>query len=790
MRIGAKINLYFILTFLVIILATGYTIGVFANRALKNDAFTQVTETNGSKVENIRTFLKSEKEVMASLGASTVFRTFLQQDPNSSQYWTQKEISTQRLDRSAISIGQINELFILDKNGKIVASTNRDHEGLDRSSDSYFINSQKDVYIKDFYISDITGKYSYAVSAPIIDDQTKKLLGIVVARMEPENLFSIVGYEVTPSPSEDNFLVNKNKYLITPTKFIGEYDILKKQIITANTTACFDPAEINATSDPNNTTVQHTDHEALVSFVDYRGMNVIGTHLYIPETGWCLITEIDQSEVLAPSYQLLYIFIIVFIMSVLLFLLVGFILSKKIVKPIHELRDEMAIIEKGNWDYKVKIKTKDEVGELFKSFDAMVQAVKRSRAEVNSKVKAQTAKIIDKQKDMEDQQKAVLNILEDVDDEKTKAQAEEAKLDSIVHSIGDAVFVVDRDLNIELVNDVTSDLCGYSVNEMIGHYYSDFLKFFPESDAEKTIGDNFILDAIKSGQVKEMANHTVLLTKNGERVPVADSAAPLKDSDGNITGCVVVFRDVAKERALDRAKTEFVSLASHQLRTPLTYINWYSEMLVNDKNSHLTKEQVSYATEVRKGSKKMVDLINALLNVSRLEAGTLGIDRKKLNIISIAKDLVKEFAIESKVKDINITENYSKNDITIYHDPKLVRILFQNLISNAVKYTPNKGKVKVSVTTKGSNINIAVSDNGYGIPKNQQNRIFQKFFRAENIVTKDTSGTGLGLYIVKSIVDQSKGKIWFKSVINKGTTFFIQLPVKGIDKKEGTKRLE
>jgi PAS domain S-box-containing protein len=773
MRIGSKINLSFLLIFLVIASVAGYVINSYSTQILKARSLDEILHTNGSKAEHVRTFLRSEAEVVESLASSTTFHDFLIQNPSSNQYWIDKDITSQRLNRSIGAVKQIYELFILDKNGKVVVSTDATHEGLDRSQDPYFTGAKSGVFIKDLYYSQTVNKYTYSVSYPILDDQTKALLGVMVARMDPETLFGIIKNEITPSSTEDNFLINKDFYLLTPTKFLGADNILKRRIITANSVACFDSTAAT-----------------LVNFKDYRGADAIGTRYYIPETGWCLITKIDQSEVLAPNRQLFYIFIIIFIISVILFILIGFIVSRNIIRPIHELRDEMAIIERGNWNYKVRIKSRDEVSELFQSFNTMVQAVKKSHAEVNKKVQEQTFEIIKKQRYMEDQQRATLNILEDVDEEKSKLQSEEQKLDSIIHSIGDAVFVVDNDLNITLVNNVASALCGYSASEMIGHYYGNFLKFFLENGADKSIGDDFIQDAISSGKIKEMANHTVLLTKDGEKIPVSDSAAPLKDDDGNILGCVVVFRDVAKERALDRAKTEFVSLASHQLRTPLTYINWYSEMLLNDKEGKLSKAQVNYADEVRKGSKRMVDLINGLLNVSRLEAGTLGIDRKKLNIIEIAKDLVKEIGISAKEKGINIVEEYSKNDITIYHDSKLVRILFQNLISNAVKYTPNNGKVRVSVSARGDKINIVVSDTGYGIPKDQQDRIFQKFFRAANIMTKDTTGTGLGLYIVKSIIDQSKGKIWFKSQVNKGTSFFMQLPIKGIDKKEGTKSLE
>ena len=122
-------------------------------------------------------------------------------------------------------------------------------------------------------------------------------------------------------------------------------------------------------------------------------------------------------------------------------------------------------------------------------------------------------------------------------------------------------------------------------------------------------------------------------------------------------------------------------------------------------------------------------------------------------------------------------------------DPNLIRIVFQNLISNSVKYTPQNGTIVVSLKKEGDNVLISVSDTGYGIPLNQQSKIFKKFFRADNVVDKETDGTGLGLYIIKEIVEKSGGKIWFSSKENQGSTFFVSIPLSGMKKKEGAKNL-
>jgi len=186
----------------------------------------------------------------------------------------------------------------------------------------------------------------------------------------------------------------------------------------------------------------------------------------------------------------------------------------------------------------------------------------------------------------------------------------------------------------------------------------------------------------------------------------------------------------------------------------------------------------------------MVELVNALLNVSRLELGTFTIEPKPTNITEILQSLIKEMQEQIKKKNLKIIESYDLKVPKISVDSKLMRIVLQNLISNAVKYTPEKGKVEISLTTKEPSVLIKVADTGYGIPKAQQSHIFEKLFRADNIREKDTEGTGLGLYLVKAIIDQSGGKVWFESIENKGSTFFVSIPLVGMKKKGGTKALE
>lgn len=383
--------------------------------------------------------------------------------------------------------------------------------------------------------------------------------------------------------------------------------------------------------------------------------------------------------------------------------------------------------------------------------------------------------------------KVVFNIFDDFLTIQRMLKDEKNKLKIVLESIGDGAFSTDDLGRIVFFNKVAEKISGYKAEEVIGKHYSSSLHFI----FEKNHSDNykFIEKVLNKGIISRITDHTILINKTGREIPVENSAAPIKNIQGEIGGCVVVFRDVTHEREVDKAKTEFVSLASHQLRTPLSIINWYAEMLLSGDAGQVNENQKKYLEEAYKASKRMVELVNALLNVSRLELGTFVVEPKPTDIVEVAKVCAKELKLQISEKKLVLQEKYDPDIPSISADPKLLTIVFGNLLSNAVKYTPDGGSIKLSISKANGQLSIVIEDTGYGIPKNQQDKIFSKLFRADNVREQDTEGTGLGLYIVKAIIDHSGGKISFESEENKGTTFYVSFPLEGMKKKEGTKVL-
>lgn len=381
------------------------------------------------------------------------------------------------------------------------------------------------------------------------------------------------------------------------------------------------------------------------------------------------------------------------------------------------------------------------------------------------------------------------SMTEDLNNERNKAIISQQKDEAVLSSIGDAVFAVDMHGRITLFNPSASKISGFTKEEAIGKHFRDVLKFVLEKDGSQH--DAFISQAL-SGYLSTMKNHTQLIRKDGSKVAVADSAAPIRDAKGALLGAIIVFRDVTRENELDRAKSEFVSLASHQLRTPLSAIGWYSEMLLNGDAGKLTKSQQEQVTEIYEGNQRMVELVNSLLDVSRLELGKLQNDAVPTSVTDIAHSLHLELTPSVKAKDMTLTMDVDQKLPKVTADPKLLRMIIQNIMSNAVKYTPAKGSVNVtlrSATSEASELHnlslkqplskymlLKVTDSGYGIPKSQHDKIFQKMFRADNVRALDVEGTGLGLYIVREVVQKLGGKIWFESEEGKGTTFYVVVP--------------
>ncbi len=260
-------------------------------------------------------------------------------------------------------------------------------------------------------------------------------------------------------------------------------------------------------------------------------------------------------------------------------------------------------------------------------------------------------------------------------------------------------------------------------------------------------------------------------------------ANPVKEKDGDVIGVVFVFSDITKEKEVDRMKTEFISITSHQLRTPLSSMKWFLEMLLNNDAGEMPEKQRGIVNDVYTSNERIITLVNDLLDVSRIEAGKMQNEPTPTNLIEFLKSMLPE--AQQQFKKRNQVFEFHRPDTLprVMVDPKLVWQVLSNLLSNASKYTPENGKISFDLSLHNDAVLCTVTDNGFGIPEFQQHRIFEKFFRADN--TAKMEGTGLGMHIAQQITEAMGGRLWFESSEGKGTTFYLSLPISnGAQKQE------
>lgn len=399
--------------------------------------------------------------------------------------------------------------------------------------------------------------------------------------------------------------------------------------------------------------------------------------------------------------------------------------------------------------------------------------------------------IIKQNEELEKTKRVMLNVLEDVQEERSRAESLAFDLEKFkiaLDGTSDHVVITDSNGIALYANAGLKRITGFSPEEVLGK------KVGTKELWGGKMSQEFYEDLWRTIKIekKPFVGEITNKRKDGTPYQALSSISPIMNKHGVLEFFIGIERDITKEKEIDSAKTEFVSLASHQLRTPLSAINWYTEMLLSEDAGAITDMQREYLGEVSRGSRRMVELVNALLNVSRIELGTFAVQPEPTDVVELARDVINELKSKILEKKLHIEEAYVENLPKMMVDPKLTRIVFQNLLTNAVKYTPEEGKISISIAMSADKtmFTIAVSDTGYGIPKEDQSRIFTKLFRASNIREKETDGTGLGLYIIKSIVEHSGGTVTFESEDGKGTTFTLTLPVSGMRPQEGNKQIE
>ncbi|MBI3485522.1 HAMP domain-containing protein [Candidatus Daviesbacteria bacterium] len=441
-------------------------------------------------------------------------------------------------------------------------------------------------------------------------------------------------------------------------------------------------------------------------------------------------------------------------------------LLARLIKPIKTLTETSKQIASDDLSKIISVNSKDEIGQLGLAFNNMADKLPEPYQGLEQKEIEKNKQLAQKIKEIE---------------------IAKAKDEAILNSIIDGMIVTDVNGNVMLINALAKQLLGIAIHNVIGQSIFYLTQFYNE-EGQIVAKKNFPLSiSLTYGQKWE--TDVVVNLVDGKKRIIRMSSTVIVENNARVGG-IVILRDITKEKEVDRMKTEFISLASHQLRTPLSAIKWFTEMLIGGDAGELNSEQQEFAKNISDSTERMIQLVNSLLNISRIESGRIIIDPRLTDLKELVSGIINDLKAKTQEKKQNLIISVHDDLPKINLDPKLIGQVYMNLLTNAIKYTPTGGDIQVFISKKGDQIISQVSDTGYGIPKEEQSKIFQKFFRADNIVKIETDGTGLGLYLVKSIVESSGGKVWYQSEEGKGSTFWFSLPLSGMVAKAGEVTLD
>ena len=350
---------------------------------------------------------------------------------------------------------------------------------------------------------------------------------------------------------------------------------------------------------------------------------------------------------------------------------------------------------------------------------------------------------------------------------------------AIINHMADAMFVTDLSGKIMIINETAKETLGYGLDKkIIGEDVFSLVEWKDKKGNSVSREDNPVTRAIEKGEMIRVTfpDGWNGVRMNGSLFPVRINASPVKVQD-EIKAIVLVFHDASRERRIDEIKSDFISIASHQLRTPLAVSTLHAEMLLAGHVGELNEEQREYVEEINFYNKKMAELLTVFLSVSKIEMDTFTLEREPLEMESILEDITRELSAKITERELELEKIYYRKLPKVCGDKGLLRVAFQNIIANAIKYTPVGGKVTIETKLTGDNILVKVTDTGMGIEESDKSRVFMKLYRGKSAKKTDSEGTGLGLYIAKSFIEKNGGQIWFESKEKLGTTFYISLPV-------------
>lgn len=404
-------------------------------------------------------------------------------------------------------------------------------------------------------------------------------------------------------------------------------------------------------------------------------------------------------------------------------------------KPISALVDTFERLGNGNVNQRADIRSGDEFEEVAQSFNLMADKI------------SQTFQHLEREKEI--------------------AIAERSKLSEVLSSIVDGIIAIDFNKNILLSNKAAEEITGFTQSELTGHPIDKLVHLFV--DQEEILPKTYCQAAF---------NQTAkLIGKNGKQTKVNLSTAQLNGTVQTNVSCILILHDIAREEELEKMRLDFVSMASHELRTPLTSIIGYLSVFINENKEKVESSELELLKKSLTSATQLLTLVQNLLNVNKIEREQMSVFAQSIDYFPIVTKVVEDLKAQAVQKNIVLFFDPPQQLPKVLADPIRVSEVITNLLANAINYTNIGGKVTIALENSPTEVTTIISDTGIGIPKQALPLLFNKFFRVSNQMQQASKGTGLGLYISKSIVEKLGGKIWVESEEGKGSKFAFTLPL-------------
>jgi PAS domain S-box-containing protein len=628
----------------------------------------------------------------------------------------------------------IEDVFLLNKQGTIVYAVQESNQHLvgqklNDPDQLVFEQGKNGIYLSQDYLESNNIKKHY--SAPIFDFHDH-FTGVVVMDMDMDMIYSAIDDrtglgetgEIVIGKKDGNYALFINNLRYSPDS------AFKMKVGLQDESATPIREAVQGISGHGNS-------------IDYRSEPIIAVWKHIPSLGWGIVAKIDSSEAFRSVENLKIFFIWVSALTLGIATMVAFLSSRHLIKPLQKLNRASSKIAEGDFNSKIEESSSTtELTSLTNSFNSMIDQLKISNKEVK-------------------------------------------ELTNLVNEFA-LISVTDTKGNIIYANDTFCNVSKYTKNELIGKNHRILKSGYHSTSFYKNLWDTISNGKIWKNDVKNKA-------KDGSLYWVQTIIAPIFDMDGKIEKYLSIRIDITKNKEneetiktqyknlkkVDIQKDEFASMVTHELKTPLTPIIGYSDALKMEKiMGTLSEKQLKSVNKISRNAKRLQSLINDIFDVQKLELGKMSFVNEQINVDEMIDDLADDSKFMMEDKKIQFVSNLNKG-LSIESDKNRLTQVLKNLINNAIDFVPEEtGVIRLNTEEDERSIVFSVEDNGKGIPKDLQKKLFQKFYQIDSSETRSHGGSGLGLTICKGIIENLGGKITVESEIGKGSKFIVRIPKK------------